>query len=189
MQFQNSPDGRLTKKEKIFIAFGVVVFVAFAIFLLSSGSIKKEKVDTSSDNFLQTYNDPISGETVTDPVGKTPESYGASSDTPTYLGFKNLLPLGFTQAQLNSLFKALDEYSSDLEINPNEVSLYPDSVTFISLPETNPDLDIVKFDIQIARKTKQNVEITRHSLSAISLKILENGKELFSSGKIGALSP
>jgi len=148
--------------------------------------IKKEKVDTSSDNFLQTYNDPISGETATNPVGKTPESYGTSANTPTYLGFKNLLPLGFTQPQLNSLFKVLDKYSSSIEINPNEISLYPDSVKFTNLPETSPDLDIVRFDIQIARKTKQNVELTRHSLSAISLRILENGKELFSSGKTDA---
>jgi hypothetical protein len=185
MQYLNNLLSNFSKNQKILIVVGGLVILGFMFFFFNLGGGDKSNL-SDDDSFLQTYRDPVSGETVTDAIGKTSESYGVDSKNPVFLGFKELFNYGFTQYQIDSLFKALGEYSTAQKLNPNEISLYPNSVSFEEVDINSPDLDTVKFKLRIARNKDVMAELTRNSLSAVTLKIIDGDIIIFSSDKIDA---
>jgi len=175
MPYQTSNRGGLSKVQKIVLV--IVILLAFGFFALLLQP-KEDKIIVVDDEFLNTYRDPITGEVVTSAEGKTDESYG-NRKTPTLLGLKRLIELGFTQKQLNALILSFGIYSEKNDFNPNEISLYPNSVYFEEADQSGFDIDIVRFKIRVARKDDMQATVIRKSSSTITLDIKKDDLEIF----------
>src|SRR5688500_8888385 len=69
------------------------------------------------------YYDKASGETVSDPDNRTPETFGRKGDEPVYLGTSKLLDVGVTSTQLAGTKLAFYNYSKQRKTRIKEVSV------------------------------------------------------------------
>lgn len=183
MQYQNNVKG---SKRLIIIAVGVIFMIAILIGLLY---FRDNNENGNGQDLLQSYTDPVTGETVTNPVGKTPENSGVNNDTATLLGFNDLLDVGFTVSQIESLILAFTDFTDKVKVVPDEVSLYSETVSFEDVSNDSLDIDVVNFDVLVARKDKRRAEVHRNSLSAVTLYIYDGDTLIYESDKIDSTTP
>ena len=161
--------------------FLVLLTMVFSIFAF------RHKPNTSKIK-PGSYYDKGSGETVSNPAGKTPETFGGTVDTPIFLGFDDLLTIGVSKLQLDAIKKAFDNYSKDGNKHIKEVS-----VTIASIKRVGPDRDsnepgdIVTFDVTLDRKQTFKAKVESQSLTVSRLYLSDpNGKLVFDSYDIDA---
>ena len=172
-------------QKKDIIRVGVVALV----FLIMTSAVillyfsrQKSNNEINEEVYLNTYIDPVSGEQLDNPEGKSPESFDPDAPTISLLGFSDLLSVGFSVNQLESLIKALDSYGQSTSLSPNELSLYPNGFKFDSVEEAGL-LDAVTLNIRQERKKDVRVLVYRYDLRTISIKVYDQNALVFESDK------
>jgi hypothetical protein len=156
----------------------VVVIVAVVLSLRSQPQYP-------ADN---TYVDPASHETISDPHGKSPDVNGSAPDQPIFLGLSKLTERGVSQFQINDLKEAFYRYKKASNKPVKEVSIYVDTVQVIPFdPHTATEpVTTVKFDVLIDRKDRLNAKMTYDTTSAMRLVLSDpnSHNQVYDSGVI-----
>lgn len=164
-----------TRKKQILVILSIVVF-AFLIFLTFRTQNNKKQGEE--------YYDEGSGETIYNPKDRAPESYGAQSDRPIYLGFSKLLDYGISKFQLDSTKEAFYMYSKTNNNNLKEVSIFIDTIKISSRNRESPDLkQTASFEVKFNRVTTVKATLSYFDLRSIQLILQDSaGTQLFDSG-------
>lgn len=168
------------RKRLMFILVGFVVLIIVGL-IVFIGRPNKTKIGTGQ------YYDPGSGETVSDPIGKTPEFSGQDSGQPVYLGFSKLLDIGVTQDELNGIKLAFARYPYQNAKPANEISIFVSSIVTAPYDKGIDTKQTVSFTVLLNRKDKFYASIDYFDLTTIRLSIKENStssKILYDSGNI-----
>ncbi len=128
------------------------------------------------------YYDAKSGETVSDPAGKAPDTYG-TAEQPIYLGFSTLLSSGLSKYQLAAVKSALVQYSKSSQKNFKEFSLDVSSVKTISPNQDDADpKSTVSFALTADRKISFGARFEYTDINSMRLYLKdENGSQVFDS--------
>lgn len=175
MQFINNLDVRTRRLLLIGALLTTGIFLAVVLVL-------SDKPQQSGEGTGQYY-DTGSGETVSSPIGKTPENYGEEQDKPLYLGFSKLPNYGVTQNQVEALKLGLAFYSGRRSEKITEVSL---QVATISAGAYNEDSGerILTFDLQVNRKDMYQATMVYKGLRSAKLSLAKDGTEKYASDYI-----
>jgi hypothetical protein len=139
----------------------------------------------NKSGFSGTYDDPYSHQTVSNPAGKTPDTYGASKNQPVYLGFDKLLNYGIDLDQLNSVKLAFYNYSNSLPSPLKEISIDVDHITSRTDLNKNPSFTI-DFTVKFDRANDYKVQAGYNGLEDMRVYIKEiSGKQVYDSGPLG----
>lgn len=183
MQFQNnSYENQPKRRRNIIIAISVLVAIILGV-LIFSQSKRDPRLNKES------YYDEKSGETVSNPEGKSPETFGSTNISgPIFLGFDDLLHVGMSSLQLAAVKQAFINYSNDGNKQLEEVS-----ATIASIKRTGPNRDtgetkdIVTFDVTIDRTQDLKAKVESQSLKVSRLYLYDlSGKLLFDSFEVDA---
>lgn len=172
------PDDTNQKRLMLALAgFVVLIIIGVVVFL---GRPKKIASDTGQ------HYDPGSGETVSNPVGKTPEYLGQDSGQPLYLGFSKLLDIGITQDQLKGIKLAFEKYPYANNKPAGEISIFVNNIT--SAPhDVNDTKQTIYFPVLLNRKDTYYATVDYFDLTTIHLYIKETSsatKIVYDSGNI-----
>lgn len=148
---------RLNRKTIAILA--IIVIVVLALVLLAFSSNKNDSPDLDAGK----YYDPNSGETVSNPPGKTPDTFGTNANGPIYLGLKGLTEAGLSEEQVGRLKYAFELYSSQNKKNIKEVSINASSITSGPHARNSNDPFSLLFDVIFDRKDsfKARIEYQR----------------------------
>ncbi len=133
------------------------------------------------------YYDRNSGEVVSDPTGKGPDTYGETDSQMIYLGFSKLTELGLTKYQLASLQACLQQYSATRQNNVKEVSISVNTIKQAALDKesTTGDLSLT-FDLTINRTELYQAQLFTRSLTTAKLILKQGDKQILDSGFVDA---
>lgn len=177
MQFINNI---FSDKRKVWAV--VLLFVGLIILMM----ILTLKSSSDSSIVPNEYYDDFSGETVSNPINKEPESYaGQPYDGVIFLGFSELLEKGLTQTQLEAvkLFlsgsKILDTYDNkELSININDIQIERNNTS------SGPTKTKISTKLKIGREKISDISILAYSITDVEITVTENGKTVIQSGQI-----
>ena len=144
-----------------------IVFLGGFLALLSS-QLKSKKPSISGES---SYKDPLSGETVTNVKGKTPENYDGAKNEVTYLGVSKLIDAGMTQTQLENLKIIVGQFSKDKNLSITELSVDVANITSFNENDQN-GLD---FPVKINRSTTYSTSVRFIDFSDITVSFTSNG--------------
>lgn len=174
MPFQNN---RIEKKKLLLIIVVSSVILA-GIFALVSQQERRRAQDSGRH-----YDSP-SGETISDPEGKTPENFAGDSQ-PIYLGFARLYDNGLTKFQVEAVKYGFIRFSEGRPEKIKEVSIYVDTIKQQPFDRDSSDpTRRVLFDVLINRKDKFQATVEYVSIRSAELILRSDGKEVFRSGVI-----
>lgn len=178
MQFINKrlPGGG--SRRKVLLILAGVILVGSLIALAVSGSYKRKSTEGSGEYF-----DTISGETVSDPAGKSPELF-AGDTQPVYLGFVKLLDAGITKFQLDAIKYGFTKFSEGREEKIKEVSVDIKTIKRQAINLDSNEPSRVSFDVVINRKERFQATIEYTSIRSANLILNFDAKEVFKSGVI-----
>lgn len=179
MQFINN-NGYLNKKN-LLIAATVVFLLTFSVLIF----LNSKEADTVETN---EYYDHASGETVSDPEGKTPEKFGVNDPRPLYLGFSNLLETGISKYQVEATEIGFDLFAEQQNNTVKEVSIFVDTINRESFDSDSPNrVRRVSFDVLINRKDTYQATLEYTNITSVELILRDNNKEIFRSDIIDPL--
>jgi hypothetical protein len=154
-----------TKSRILAIAIiSVFILVVISGLLLSSSS-KKGGFNPNSGE----YYDKNSGETVSNPPGKGPDTYGTASGAPIYLGVSSLLDSGLTYDQLTKVKYAFSNYFTQNKKTVHEVSVNVNSITHGPRRKFSSDPYSDLFNVTFDRKDTYKVRIEYTGLDDVRL--------------------
>lgn len=155
------------RRFRTILIIAVLLVALLALFVLS-----KVRQDTGQ------YEDPLSQQTISDPPGKTPDTYGTNKDNPVYLGFDKLLDYGLTLDQLNNLKAAFYLYSRQQSSPLKEVSMDISSLNTGYTTIANHDrLYYVTYKVKLDRTKDFIAKVEYSGLSAVRLYLLNQGDQ------------
>lgn len=187
MRLRNSGD--LTDEEKAaarkrqLLIGGGALFVIIIVLL----SIMSAGRDQTALKETELRYDSNSGDTVSDPAGKTPDTYGTLADAPIFLGFERLVGEGVTIDQLNSLKYAFYQYGKTAKLNLKEVSVSVDTVSPVPHDRfSSSTVDKINFNAILDQKTKVKVTLEYWEFESIRLLLHDSTakKLLYDSGEV-----
>lgn len=183
MQFLNRFNDPRNPKLKLVVIGSIIFGVLIAILLVVSVQNNKSSVSKPGS-----YYDEGSGETVSNPAGKTPEKFGSNSASPIFLGFDDLLNVGVTSQQLAAIKQAFNNYSLDGNKDIKEISLFITTIKRLAPNrDTNDYGDVVTFDIKIDREQLLSAKVESTSVKVSRLYLYKNGGQLvFDSNDVDA---
>jgi flagellar basal body-associated protein FliL len=147
----------------ILIAFAVIVIAAVSLLSSHKGNNKTPNLDSGR------YYDAKSGQTVSNPAGKAPDTYGTPSDQPIYLGISSFIDSGLSDDQLTRLKYAFYNYSIQNKKNIKEVSIDINSIKpGPHNPNTNAPFTI-NFNVTFDRKATYRAKVEYSGLEDIRL--------------------
>jgi hypothetical protein len=165
---------KLTQRSKIlimvsvFIAFIIIISIVYMVFW--SGNASNNKAPIKDQSSVNSYTDKGSGETVYNPPNQTPENYGGAQIS--FLGFTDLINLGLTSDQLNSLESKFNDYSSKQSTPIKEISITTSSIK--QSIDQNSGTITLTFIITIDRKSTLNAQVTYNGISNVSLTLFNS---------------
>ena len=186
MQYLNNDEPLVKKRNLLFVGVGLVAVVTISILLFVSSHGKKTKKP------LETYYDPGSGETISNPLGKVPETTGqASQNTAVYLGFDKLLNVGITNYQLEAIKQAFSNYFFEKNQGVKYISATVATIVRTAPNrDTNDERDIVTFSGTFDQTTKFNARVESSDSQTSRLYLYDkNDKLLFDSGDVNTSLP
>ena len=167
-------------RNKWFIIIVVIIVVVFFIIPIGWYLFFNSNSIDSNDQ----YNDPLSGETVYNPVNRTPEKYDDILEKPIILGLPGLLDSGISYVSVQEIESAFLFYMQNSN-EGKEISIDVKSITMeVNKDDSNskykflirPDRDIEK---------DSNVEVIIDQYDAIySFIIKRNNKIIFNLDEI-----
>ena len=168
------------KKTHLLIVAFVLLFIGFVIFgLVSSGKNQDQQAARDTGD----YYDPYSGETVSNPEGKSPEDFGKNSGL-VLLGLGGLLDHGLTQDQLDAYRTALSQYNTKNKDYVKEASIDVSSIERFEEETKTTITHGLKFSLIINRGEKKfTARIEYTGLSSIKLILInpDTSKKVFES--------
>ncbi|HEU4914144.1 MAG TPA: hypothetical protein VFT16_01935 [Candidatus Saccharimonadales bacterium] len=175
-------------RKKIFIITAVIVLAMAAVALLSRGGGNSGNEDVKDVTTGKgEYYDPNSKQTVSNPQGKAPDTYGRDAAAPIYLGTASLLDYGVTSGQEQDMQFAIYQYFKSEGQKVKEVSVVVDSIAVEPYDSNNENtLGTINFDIVVDRKTKYKVKMNYFDLVSIQLYLYDatGATQLHDSGVI-----
>lgn len=184
MQFTNNlsgPGNRQSSKRIVIVA--VIAFVVLGIALLFYVGRRNSSPEGTGE-----YYDPASGETISNPTGRSPEKFNQASEQPVYLGFSRLVDIGLSQFQVDVIKQIFLSYSSQRKDKINELSIYKDSVSRVSFDPAD-EIRSVLFDISINRGERYSVTMQYTTLRNAKIIIYEGKNKIFESGFVDYAPP
>lgn len=175
----------LTARRKlIMVAVALVVIIGGAALVANN----KDKSNNTKDftNGQGDYYDPNSGETVSDPDGKTPDTYGRNPDAPIFLGTSKLLDYGVGADQEQDLQFAIFQYFNGNKQKVKEVSVVVDTIAPVPHDRNSASTtETINFDIVVDRKTKYKVKMDYFDLSSAQIFMYDTaGNQIYDSGVV-----
>lgn len=180
----------MTAKKKIIIAniVFVALFIVFCIvyFVFNQPDSKKSSQKSADTSTTNVYTDPGSGEKISNPSGKAPESYNNTSESSiAYLGFSNLLNIGVTNTQLTFLRSYFAEYALQQKKPYHEIS-----IVLTSLQQTIDEgsgKKTLSFVVVFDRTTKVDAVVIYYSINDVILNLYNqiDKSQLYTSIKAG----
>jgi hypothetical protein len=155
------------------IGFAVMSLVIIGILVLFY-AVNGDEAPKTGEVKQNSYTDPGSGETVDDPEGKSPETYGVNPDQPVYLGFVKLLDVGFSADQLDNLKEAFLDYATQQKDTEKitEISITTTSIHQSVDPNSGSKYS---FELTMNRKTKYRAVVASTGISSIRLALYPDG--------------
>ncbi len=177
----NDPNSK--KNIAIALAIAAVVIIGIIVVLVVSSNNKKPSPKTEEQT---QYYDKGSGQTVSDPEGRVPESYGAPNQELVFLGISKILDYGITFDQLNTLQYAFDQYSKSSGKNLKEISFQVATINHTTTETEQAITNILSFDVKFDRKdTVYKAKVDYSGLSTIRLYLSDSkGKQFYDSGSL-----
>lgn len=170
---QNSGTG---SQKKLVLGVFTAVFIALLLILLNSFGNNK-------NNGTEQYFDPGSGETISDPEGKTPEAFSSTGGVVVYLGFSKLLNKGVSQFQIEAIKTAFLNFSGTLQTPTKEISI--DTSTIQRTPfDSSDETKELTFMITLDRTTFYSVNFVYTNFRNAKIILSSNGGIIFDSGFI-----
>lgn len=165
----------MNRQQKIRIIIGVSAVLILAIIITVSLLIRN-----NPNAHQESYVDPATGQTLSDPEGKTPETAGPEDQIVTLVGGEKLLEIGISYDQLNLIKLLLNDYSKQVDGRYNEISLWVDKITGSSLP----DKDVIEAPIIVKRHLDAHIIIESFDIDWVRVIIKDESKEttLYDSG-------
>lgn len=174
------------RKRLVIIGIGaIIILIVVFVFLVV-------KTEQNKSKQLGEYKDPGSGETVSDPVDKSPETGGITdAQAPIFLGFSKLLDEGMSLDQLNGVKEAFYRYSKTTEPRIKEISADVKSIDSTYPKADSPDQRVViKFDVTFDRKTVFHARAEYSNLTTVQLYLSDSqNKQVYQSGDIDMTNP
>lgn len=172
------------ENARTYILIGLVTLLLIApfVFLAIRKSGQTKKAGSNGE-----YYDKNSGETISDPNGKTPENYGGNAEGPVYLGFSKLLDVGVSKFQLDAVKYAFEQFGQANNKTIREVSLTVDSLNVTPHDPKNSDSkDTAYFDVTLDRKENYKARVEYFDISAVRLYLTDpkTGKIVYDSKTI-----
>jgi hypothetical protein len=167
----------LSPRGKIILFLGALLIASLIIALLLP------KNNPNSQPGSDEYTDTRSGQTVSNPPGKTPEAFGNNGSQITILGIDKLLDHGLSTDQIKGVKKAFDSYSSKNNLAVKEVSIDISSIESVPTDQTS-SRQAVTMNVLIDRKTNYDAKIEYFNLTQVELYLSSNAKVVFDSGII-----
>lgn len=179
--FNNINSQQQNSRKRLILV--VIIIVSTSILILYSLSLflskDKKPLEENKANQTNEYYDPGSGETVSNPPDRTPETYGVDNNEPIFLGTSRLLDFGVTKYQLEDLKNAFMAFSKTKNNDVKEVSISVNTI------KNGPDIDeqtrSVTFDTTINRNEKYQAELHLVIIQKARLILRQGGKEVFRS--------
>ncbi len=162
----------------------LVVALGLVVLLISLRSNLNDRSTENTDEYL----DPHSGETVSNPPGKSPEVYGTDESQPVYLGFSKLLNVGITALQIEVLKDSIDTFAQqEYGKHASEVSIDVSTITQSEFDRDSEDTSrYVAFDVIIDRGDRFQATFYQTSLRGGKLTLHKANSLVFDSGDIEA---
>ncbi|MBX6334334.1 hypothetical protein IRY61_03285, partial [Candidatus Saccharibacteria bacterium] len=175
---QFDTEGRRRLLIIILIVASILVIIGVIILRLA----RQEEQTQTPPNPL--YSDPYSGEEISDPPGKTPETFGTDPNAPTFFGQSKLLDVGISHFQVRGMQDGVYKYFKSQSQQVREVSVVVDTINVVPRSRfSDSTKNTVQFDIVADRKTTYKVTMDYFDIRSIQLYIAdETGKQLFDSG-------
>lgn len=161
----------------VLAAISVLVIIGAVIF-----SLTRQKQSQTPQETL--YTDPYSGEVISDPPGKTPETFGRDVNAPTFFGQSKLLDVGVSHFQVSDLEYGIYQFLKTENQKARQVSLVVNTIAVAPRDRfSDSTKNTVRFDIVVDRETTYKVTMDYFDIRSIQLYIAdENGNQLFDSG-------
>jgi len=170
----------INKKGFVVIAILILIIAGFYAFYSS-------KHDKNGSNGINTgtYYDPYSHETISNPAGKTPDTYGVPQNKPVYLGFDKLLNYGIELSQLNDIELAFYNYSNSLSTPLKEISVDVNSINS-AVNQNSSTPFTINFTVVFDGKSKYQAKAQYSGLKDMHLFIMDpSNKTVYDSGVLG----
>lgn len=157
-----------------FIVMSLIIIGIVALFYRFNG-----KVDASNPTIKQTT-DPISGEQVISPEGKSPETYGVNPDAPIYLGFSNLYDSGLSSDQVTTVKQSLGTYADQIKDKEKvkRISLDPKSISH-SIDQKNGTSSYA-FHVFFNDKDEYIMKLSSDIVDNTTYSLFKNGQVIYS---------
>jgi len=180
----------MDQKAKKSLFIGVIIFLLLFVGALvlqlthKSGGVKKAPVTNLNSG---TYYDKNSGQTYSNPVGKTPETYNTTGGQPTYLGFSNLLDYGLSDSQLSTLEAAFYSFVQQQHLSTKAISITVASISSSSV-DPNTGNSTLSFYVVFDQKTTYKAQVQYGGLSSVELVLLDakTSVQIYDSGTLGS---
>jgi hypothetical protein len=165
----------------------IVILATIAIFLTALFCAAFLLLSQRSEDSKREYQDPFSGEVVSDPPGKTPDKFGTSADLPLFLGFDDLIEHGLSEEQLYGLKTAFYNYSKTLSRPASEISIDVNNITDTKEERGGNQFFVSTFPVKFNRKDLYKARLEYTGLNDIRLYLYDNqaGRLLYDSKTIG----
>lgn len=106
-----------------FIIIIVIAVISLMMLLITLSLLRSTN---PSPETVTEYSDPLSGETTYDIAGKDNEVVGENPNTPTVLGFNQLVEIGVTAAEMNYIRSNIVSY-----VMKKQQTTYKDTVSYV----------------------------------------------------------
>jgi len=153
---------KYNKRLITFISIAVVVMILIGAILY----ILFGRPTQTSEQY-----DPVSKETVSSPVGKSPENYNQDPNQPLFLGFGDLLSRGITEDQLVAIKDTFTAYSRNNNNSVKQVSLSVDSIQHIIPADNTSDTSETYLSNGVINE-KTNFKVTIIAITVTSVQVI-----------------
>lgn len=173
------------KRKLIITAIALVIIIGGAALVANNN---KDNSNNPKDftNGQGDYYDKNSRETVSNPDGKSPDTYGRNPSAPIFLGTANLLDYGVASDQEQDMQFAIFQYFNGNKMKVKEVSVVVDSIAPVPHDRNSAStVDTINFNIVVDRKTTYKIRMDYFDLSSIQLFMSDTaGNQIYDSGVV-----
>ena len=175
---------QLPNRRVLAISLGVLVIIAGMV-LIAQHNSKTPNAGSAGEHV-----DQFSHEVVSNPPGKTPDTYGSEPNTPLYLGFDKLMNNGLSLDQMKNVEQAFYKYSLSLSKPLKQVSVGADDIKTSHDPSDPNSPFVILFNVQFDGKDIYPAKVQYIGLDDVRLFIMsaDNSKVIYDSQVLGTES-
>lgn len=161
------------KQQRLLIIVGFVILslmiIGIMVFIFNASQSQ-----TSTEPNQNEFIDPATGETILNPDGKSPETFGTNPDAPIFVGFSNLLQFGARQTVVENTKSFLNDYANE-RITKNEERITEVSIVVDSIQHTidnAANTSSYTFDIVINRSENYSMKLMIQGVRSMTADLI-----------------